>query len=407
MEILFLGGLFPKETENEIINNSIGSVQNAANNLQWEFAKGFEENLNNSTTILNSLYIGSYPSRYKKMRIITYNFSLNLDKSTATNVGFLNISGIKIVSRYLSLKPFVKDWISSKIYSKKVIIAYAMTPTFTQILEYAKKIDKNITTCLIIPDLPQYMNLSKKEKNLYKLLKNIEIGFIKKNMKYIDCYVVLTKHMLEILDIKKQNVVIEGISTDIFNNTSDDFDPNLDKLKTVLYTGGLNEKYGVVDLIRNFEMLDNDNYRLIICGTGDSEKTIYEASKRDNRIIFRGLLKRDEILKLQRNATVLINPRRNNEEYTKYSFPSKILEYMSSGTPVLAYMLDGIPNEYRDYIYIIDSNEENAIYSALKIVLEKKDEDLYEKGRRAKEFVLNEKNRKRQCSKILDMIESI
>ena len=83
MEILFLGGLFPKETEDEIINNSIGSVQNAANNLQWEFAKGLEENSNKSITILNSLYIGSYPNRYKKMRINTYNFSRNLDKSKA------------------------------------------------------------------------------------------------------------------------------------------------------------------------------------------------------------------------------------------------------------------------------------------------------------------------------------
>lgn len=154
MEILFLGGLFPKETENEIINNSIGSVQNAANNLQWEFVKGLEENSNKPITILNSLYIGSYPNRYKKMRINTYNFSRNLDKSKATNVGFLNLTGIKRVSRYLSLKPFVKDWIDSKKDSKKVIIAYAMTSTFTQILEYAKKVDNSIATCLIIPDLP-------------------------------------------------------------------------------------------------------------------------------------------------------------------------------------------------------------------------------------------------------------
>lgn len=407
MEILFLGGLFPKETENEIINNSIGSVQNAANNLQWEFVKGLEENSNKSITILNSLYIGSYPNRYKKMRINTYNFSRNLDKSKATNVGFLNLTGIKRVSRYLSLKPFVKDWIDSKKDSKKIIIAYAMTSTFTQILEYAKKVDSSIATCLIIPDLPQYMNLSNKKNNLYNLLKNIEIKIIKKNMEYIDSYVVLTQHMLEVLDISKPYVVIEGISTDIFNFTCKDSDYNQDNLKTVLYTGGLNEKYGVVDLIRSFEMLENENYRLIICGSGDAEKTIREASERDSRIIFKGLLKREEILKLQKSATVLINPRANNEEYTKYSFPSKILEYMSSGTPVLAYMLDGMPNEYRDYIYTINENEENAIYCALKSVLEKKQEELHEKGIKAKEFVLREKNRKRQCEKVLDMLKNI
>lgn len=175
-----------------------------------------------------------------------------------------------------------------------------MTSTFTQILEYAKKVDSSIATCLIIPDLPQYMNLSNKKNNLYNSLKNIEIKIIKKNMEYIDSYVVLTQHMLEVLDISKPYVVIEGISTDIFNFTCKDSDYNQDNLKTVLYTGGLNEKYGVVDLIRSFEMLENENYRLIICGAGDAEKTIREASERDSRIIFKGLLKREEILNLQK-----------------------------------------------------------------------------------------------------------
>lgn len=407
MDILFLGGLFPKETENEIISNSIGNIQNAANNLQWEFAKGLEEISNKSITILNSLYIGSYPNRYKKMRVNTYNFSQNFDKAKATNVGFLNITGIKNISRYLSLKPFVKDWIISKKDAKKVIISYAMTSTFTQILEYAKKIDNSIVTCLIVPDLPQYMNLSNKKNELYKLLKNLEIKIIKKNMDYIDSYVVLTQHMLDVLEVSKPFVVIEGISTDIFNLTYRDIGYNNENLKTVLYTGGLNEKYGVEDLIRSFEMLENENYRLIICGSGDAERNILKASERDSRIIFMGLLKREEILSLQKKATVLVNPRSNNEEYTRYSFPSKILEYMSSGTPVLSFMLDGIPNEYQDYIYIINENEENALYCALKSVLELKEEDLYEKGKKAKEFVHNEKNRRRQCEKVLNMINYI
>ena len=407
MEILFLGGLFPKETEDEIVNNSIGSVQNAANNLQWEFVKGLEENSCKSITILNSLYIGSYPVRYKMMNIKTYTFSRNLVNSKAINVGFLNLTGIKRVSRYISLKPHVKNWIDSKKDKKKIIIAYAMTSTFTQILEYAKKLDNNIVTCLIIPDLPQYMNLSAQKSYLYKFLKNIDIKIIKKNMKFVDSYVVLTKFMLDFLDKSKPYVVIEGISSDIFSFGYKDLKYNEDNIKTVLYSGGLYEKYGVIDLITSFEMLRNVNYRLIICGSGDAEDTIREACKRDRRIIFKGLLRRDEILDLQRNATVLINPRANTEEYTKYSFPSKILEYMSSGTPVLAYMLDGIPSEYRDYIYAINENEENAIYNALKIVLEKKEDELYEKGNNAKEFVHHNKNRRVQCGKVISMLKDL
>lgn len=407
MEILYLGGLFPKETEEEIINNSIGSIQNAANNLQWEIAKGLEENMESPISLLNSLYIGSYPKRYKKLLVRTYNFSDNLDISHGKNIGFLNVCGIKSISRYLSLKPYIRDWIKSNRGKKKVIIAYAMTSTFTQILEYAKKIDTTIITCLIIPDLPQFMNLSVQKKHLYTFFKNIEISIINKNMKYIDSYVVLTKYMLENLKITKPAVIVEGISTDIFTKSRDYKAEKYNYIKTVVYTGGLNRKYGILDLVESFQKLDNKNYRLIICGSGDSEKEILEASNKDNRILFKGLLKREEILKFQRQATILVNPRKNNEEYTKYSFPSKILEYMSSGRPVVAYMLDGMPKEYLEYIYVIDRKKENAIYYALKETMERSEEELDLKGNRAREFVLDKKNRRIQCEKILTMIKSI
>ncbi|MFP3359960.1 glycosyltransferase, partial [Planococcus sp. SIMBA_143] len=95
-------------------------------------------------------------------------------------------------------------------------------------------------------------------------------------------------------------------------------------IKTLLYSGGLAEKYGVVSLINAFERLPNSNYRLIICGSGEAEEEIINATKRDNRIIFKGLLPREEVLQMQKDSHVLVNPRPNNDEYTKFSFPSKI-----------------------------------------------------------------------------------
>ena len=42
MNILFLCGLFPPDRKQEILKNSRGVVQNAANNLQWSMVEGFE-----------------------------------------------------------------------------------------------------------------------------------------------------------------------------------------------------------------------------------------------------------------------------------------------------------------------------------------------------------------------------
>ncbi len=75
---------------------------------------------------------------------------------------------------------------------------------------------------------------------------------------------------------------------------------------------------------------------------------------KDKRIMLKGLLKREEVLRLQKSCMVLLNPRPSHHEYTKYIFQSKSLEYMSSGTPVITSRLPGIPKKYYDYVYLIE-----------------------------------------------------
>lgn len=404
LDIAFLGGLFPKEFEKEILNNSKGNIQHAANNLQWAIVSGLDDNLVSPVQVINSLYIGSFPKRYTKIWVKTQTFSHCSGANKDINVGFSNLTGIKNFSRLLTLKPHIKRWALQKSDNRKVIIAYAMTHTCTSLLKYVKSINENIITCLIVPDLPQYMNLSSTRSKTYEMLKNIEIMKINKDLEYIDGYVLLTKHMKEALELSSRTVVIEGIATDEFLNL--EVETNHKSIKTILYSGGLFVKYGIIDLIKAFERLENPDYRLVICGAGDAESDIVEACNRDNRIVFKGQVNRNEVLKLQKSSTVLVNPRSNNEEYTKFSFPSKILEYLSSGTPMLAYKLDGIPNEYTDYYYCIDEVED-GIYKALLKMLSKSMEELESMGAKAKEFVLNQKNKTKQAAKIINLINEI
>jgi glycosyltransferase involved in cell wall biosynthesis len=248
------------------------------------------------------------------------------------------------------------------------------------------------------------MNLNNNGNTIYNFFKNTEIKKINKDLDFIDTYVLLTKYMQDALNIDKPFVVIEGISTDAFEKIDDFvFD---EKLKTIFYSGGLVKKYGILDLVDAFSRIPNENYRLIICGSGEAEGEIIEASKKDSRIIFKGLIPREDVLKYQKAATVLINPRPNNEEYTKYSFPSKVMEYMSSGTPMVAYSLDGMPDEYDKYFFPIKDSKDGMV-ETLKLVLSLPDKCLIEKGIRAREFVLNSKNGKEQSSKIIQLIKEV
>ncbi|MBO7310309.1 MAG: hypothetical protein J6U86_02815, partial [Clostridia bacterium] len=106
----------------------------------------------------------------------------------------------------------------------------------------------------------------------------------------------------------------------------------------------------------------------------------------------------------QAKATVLVNPRQNNEEFTKYSFPSKNLEYLSSGKPLVAYKLDGIPDEYDDVIIYVEDNSIRALADKLTEVCEYDKQKMSEHCKRAYEFVMTQKNEVKQTERILNML---
>ena len=123
-------------------------------------------------------------------------------------------------------------------------------------------------------------------------------------------------------------------------------------------------------MLNSFNLLPTtNNYQLWICGNGDAKDVVEELAKKDSRIKYYGLIPRDEVLKLQQEADLLINPRFSTDEYTLYSFPSKTIEYMLSSTPVLMHRLPGIPDEYEPYIfYGEDESDEGFAKKIYEIV---------------------------------------
>ncbi|MEZ7821215.1 MAG: glycosyltransferase, partial [Patescibacteria group bacterium] len=150
--------------------------------------------------------------------------------------------------------------------------------------------------------------------------------------------------------------------------------------------------------------LKNPNYRLIICGSGKLMELVRSAAAKDARIKYIGQVNREEVLVYQRKSTLLINPRQPNNGLTRYTFPSKTMEYMASGTPLLMYELEGIAKEYFNYCYTLDDLSPEALKNTLVNILSKSNEELSIKGRLAREFIINQKSSKVQVKKILDLI---
>lgn len=219
-------------------------------------------------------------------------------------------------------------------------------------------------------------------------------------------YVLLTEAMNDYIQNNgKPYVVLEGHS-DI---SMRDLRPGLEKKtspRSVFYAGGVSKQYGLADLVEGFRMADIPNARLEIYGPGDYVPELQKIAEEDSRIIYGGMLMNSEIVEREQQATLLVNPRPTHEEFVKYSFPSKTMEYMASGTPVLTTRLPGMPKEYYPYVSFIDEETAEGIAAALKAVLAMPDEDLFQMGKAAREFVLESRNNVVQARKLLDMLET-
>ena len=400
-KVLFLGGVFLPGKEKEIIKNTKGQAQNAANSFQWKIIEGLDNWLLEPTTIVNSIFIGSFPRYYKKLFIKKEDFNhSNKENHKDYNLSFLNLPFVKHVSKYNGIKKCLKKKVNLKEYD--VVVGYIMTNAIVQGLNYAKKLNPNLKTCLIVPDLPEFMNLSGRRNFIFDCIKKRNNKVLYKQIQKIDNFVVLTKAMAEALHVEDKSIVVEGVvsSNGLKNSTKKE---NKKDIKRLVYTGTLDQKYGVKDLVDAFIEIPQQDVELIVCGEGNTREYILEKSKQDERVKFKGLVCQEEAMELQRNAYLLINPRNSKEEYTKYSFPSKTMEYMLSGVPVLMYKLDGIPDEYDDYLYYINETE-NGLKESLLEVLNIPKEELQKKGENAQNFVLENKNNLVQTKKILDMI---
>lgn len=399
-EYVFLSLMIPKELSNDVKQNSSNNMADAANALEHNLMQGLAENLSVPPKIINVLPIGSYPQYYSELFVKKSKFKL-CNRDDHENIGFCNI---KFVRNYF-IEKAVYD--SLEAYCKKksgniVICIYSASLCFLSAVEKLKDKFPNIIVCDIIADLPGMTNLSSNKSVLLQWYIDYQAKNALNKLKCVDCFVLLTKQMASYLHINKPYCVVEGIASETQELRLKEHNE-----KIILYTGTLHKKFGVMNLVSAFCKINNNEYRLVICGIGDSENEIKKFAESDHRISFLGQLPRDEVLRLQSKATVLINPRQNNEEFTKYSFPSKTMEYLSSGIPVIAYKLDGIPDEYDKYLQYVEDDTIDGLKNKLIELCEMSDEKRQKIGGAGRSFVLKEKNSRIQTRNIIELINKV
>lgn len=352
MKILFICGVYDEKNEQEVLSFTKGYAEQSANIFQRKLIHGIEEN-KIDFKVISAPLIGAYPMHYTKLQFS--GFKENYSKYEY--VSFNNIWGVRNVSRAMALKKAIKNYFKTEIEEEFLILVYCPHTPFLEAAMYAKELKPKSKVCLVVPDLPQYMNLNEKGRGLYDFFKKFDIRHMEKHIAKVDSFVLLTEPMKDVLCVgERPYLVVEGI---VDENSCETNALKLqdDGIKRIVYTGKMNMKFGIKELVDSFVKIKDPNYKLILCGDGDAREYVEKMAHEDERIEFKGMVTAKEAKNYVDMADVLVNPRPNNEEYTKYSFPSKNIEYLMTGKPVVAYMLDGMPKKYRDFLYEIPKNK--------------------------------------------------
>lgn len=395
MKIFFVGSLIDFKSMDKIVSTSKVKPSTAPVNFQYLLIKGliFQKV---DITVRSIPPIKSYPGgslAFWGSRKEIIDFGLEIKWLPVINFQFLKQISIGVSTFFSLLSWLLKN---NKISSKIIMESSIYPPSSIPILLLCKLF--KCKTCVVVTDLPEIAYENFNSKNRLSKYSKIFTLLIINIQKRFDCYILFTKYLADKIKItNKPQIVIDGFS-----------DPNLfnelvnikkSRTKTLMYAGALTYAYSIDNLLKAFILLKGD-YALWLFGSGECEGIIKDYIKKDKRIVFWGKRERAFVLEAQQKATLLFNLKKKTDANCIYCFPSKLFEYMASGTPVLCNRMAGIPDDYFEHFFVIDDETPLGIKATIENVINLDEKEMLKKGERAKKFVVYEKSYIYQSKKI-------
>ena len=394
MKMIFVGSIYPKYLLEYLLISKV-NVSFAANNYQLALIEGFSSYFKEIIIISSPKIIN--PRRCEsgmlKPRVITPG---EYGCNDFYYLGNIRYSRLRLISELFRTRKCLKRVLDAN-KEGNIVCCYSLhSPFLLAILSLKKHINK---VCVVVPDLPEYM--SSKGNSLHEIAKKIDRKIINFCIRRLDCFALLSEAMTERLPLKdKPWSLVEGIY-----KSQEMSIVEKSKNKSILYTGQLQRRYGLFDLVEAFMLIPRDDYELWLCGKGnaDENKWFESRANEDSRIKLFGEISPSEVHVLQKRATLLVNPRHSNEVYTRFSFPSKTMEYLASGTPTLMCKLESIPEEYHQHLFFFDDESVVGMSKKMFEICEMDTAILQDKGNNASVFIKTQKNAQEQVRKIVNM----
>jgi len=390
MKVLFLGYAISMEEANKITGASV-----AGNKMQLSIL----EYMNNAIDELYSVTVyplASFPQA-KKIYVGKEELLIS-EKLKSLRVPYWNIPILKQVSQIISIYRFARRYVKNN--QDAVIVTWNMYPQVgIPAVWLQKKYGASIIP--ILADLPIDDNYQR--TGLSSWLRRIFDDSTVKNIKKADKVIALNKHAVAKFAQGIEYLIIEGgVEPKDYQEQERD-KKGLISEKRIIYGGSLAEYSGIKELVDAMRYVQDDNISLCIYGDGYWKEYVKECKQKN--VNYCGMVSNAEMLNMQKEAWLLVNPRPIDDKIAQVTFPSKIFEYLMSGTPVLSTRLNGFTEEYFDKMFWVEKNTPQELAKAINEISDFSEDELELLANKARYFILEEKNWKAQCDKIIAFLK--
>ncbi len=402
MNIIYLSSSCSEKKFSDLVNKGITKKLPQAQKYHRLMMEGIAQCIDGSITSI---------SAYPVNREWSKRWFFSKESETINNIhyvynAFINFAVLRQLTRIISAKREIKKIIRGN--DENIIICDVLNQSLAK-AAYSCGKRYGVPVVGIVTDVPGCTSGARRKNYSFFRRKISEFAErnAKRNISKYDAYLLLTEAMNKVVNkFNKPYIVLEGHSDakmrDVPNNVCDKSVP-----KVAMYAGGIHKEFGVKMLVNAFIAGGFNNWELHIYGDGNYQNELNLLTKQYSSVKYFGTKPNEFIVQQQLKASLLLNPRLTDAEYVKYSFPSKTMECMASGTPLCTTKLPGMPEEYYPYVYLFDKETEEGMLDTLRNILNKSNDELHEFGFNAKDFVLKEKDNISQARKLIDFIKTI
>lgn len=393
MRVAVLGGALPPSRFEEVVADDSGMpVQTQRFGL--DLLRALE-----SAGCINVMVTNAPALNYPHNKRLRYETQNSLYSGTRfVEIGFINLPLLKHVSRlWTGLR---RGLPAIRAHGSEVVVAVGVNSALllTALVAGSRL---RIPAVVVLTDPPNVQHAF--DTAVTRRLKIVDARLIRRLLAKFDGAIVLAEPLARDFAPGIPYSVMEGIAPSA-PPTSREGKPAGGSVPLVVYAGGVSEEYGV-GILAEAARLGAGTFHVVIAGKGPMADDMLDCPDNYPCLSYAGLLDATELSSLYAEASVLVNPRPTDAKFVRFSFPSKLLEYMASGRPVVSTRLPSIPDEYWNHITATEASPAGLAQTITEVTTSQQEAEA--RAVTARDFAITEKGIKAQGRRMAEFLNHV